>query len=204
MRLCWLWSRNPPNATSKIPTDTIDISMKKWALNEATLPIKPVKDFPFKRTDKVFFDANVWLYIYFSSAISQDSAEAAYSAAWQDILTAQSNVYIDALIVSEIINVHARSRYRIRKRQGASFRDFKVFRKSSDFRPMADEISFQVPPRRGRPRQARLRTRKQPRRWPPRSADPWPKASPRRLKSSLPTYAASWELNGLSAPMNGP
>ena len=67
--------------------------MKKWALNEATLPIKPVKDFPFARTDKVFFDANVWIYIYFSSASSQDSAEAAYSAAWQDILTAQSNVY---------------------------------------------------------------------------------------------------------------
>lgn len=117
---------------------------KNWVLSEVTLSIESVRNFPFKATDKLFLDANVWFYIHFSDTAKQRPEEAVYSAAWKDILAVQSNVYIDALVVSEIINSYAKSSYGLRKSQGASFRDFKAFRQSPEFKSVAAEIACQV------------------------------------------------------------
>ena len=108
------------------------------------MSIESVWSFPFKATDKLFLDANVWFYIYFSDVAKQRPEEAIYSAAWKDILAKQSKVYVDALVVSEIINSYAKSIYGRRKRQGANFRCFKTFRQSPEFKSVAAEIARQV------------------------------------------------------------
>lgn len=110
----------------------------RWVLSGVTLSIEAVKEFFFKSTDKILIDANVWIYIFFSDGLKLE--EQAYSAALKRILAAQSTVYIDALIVSEVVNAHAR--YRFNNQQGTG--KFKAFRQSVAFRPVAAEIARQV------------------------------------------------------------
>ena len=117
---------------------------KNWVLSEVTLSIKSVRDFPFKATDKLFLDANVGFYIYFAGVVGQRPEEAAYSAAWKAILAAQNKVYVDALVVSEILNTHARSAYRIQNRQDRNFRNFKAFRRSPEFKSVAQRAALGV------------------------------------------------------------
>ena len=117
---------------------------KNWVLSEATLSIKSVRNFPFKATDKLFLDANVWFYIYFAGVVGQRPEEAAYSAAWKDILAAQSKVCIDALVVSEILNTHARAAYRSQNRQDRKFRNFKAFRRSPEFKSVAQRAALGI------------------------------------------------------------
>ena len=118
--------------------------MKNWVLSEVTLSIKSVRNFPFKATDKLFLDANVWFYIYFAGVVGQRPEEAAYSAAWKAILAAQSKVYIDALVVSEILNTHARSAYRTQNCQDRNFKNFKAFRRSPEFKSVAQRAALGV------------------------------------------------------------
>ena len=110
----------------------------RWALNEAMLSIEAVKDFSFKPTDNLFFDANVWIHVFFSDVFKLE--EEVYSAALKRILAARSTVYIDALVISEIVNVHARYRFNNQR----STKKFKTFRQSVAFRPVAAEITLRV------------------------------------------------------------
>ncbi len=102
----------------------------RWVLSGVTLSIEAVKEFSFKSTDKILIDANVWIYIFFSDGLKLE--EQVYSAALKRILAAQSTVYIDALIVSEVVNAHAR--YRFNNQRGTG--KFKTFRQSVAFRPV--------------------------------------------------------------------
>ena len=73
----------------------------RWVLSGVTLSIEAVKEFSFKSTDEILIDANVWICI-FSDGLKLE--EQAYSAALSRILAAQSTVYIDALIISKVVN----------------------------------------------------------------------------------------------------
>ncbi len=57
------------------------------------------------------------------------------------MLAAQSRIYIDVLIVSEFINTYARLQWRI---LAPSYSNFKQFRRSGEFQPIAQEIADQV------------------------------------------------------------
>lgn len=96
-----------------------------------------ITHYDFKSSDELLFDTNIWLFVY-GPQRPGDSRAAAYSNALAKILAAQSRIYIDVLIVSEFINTYARLKWKV---VAPSSTDFKQFRKSGDFRPIAQDIA---------------------------------------------------------------
>ncbi|MDE2389024.1 MAG: PIN domain-containing protein [Betaproteobacteria bacterium] len=85
-------------------------------------------------------DTNVWLFIY-GPQKPGNTKESIYSGVLAKILTAGSKIFIDVLIVSEFINTYARLKWNV---MGKPRGDFKSFRKSVDFKPIAQDIAADV------------------------------------------------------------
>ncbi|MCF7903278.1 MAG: PIN domain-containing protein, partial [Candidatus Marinimicrobia bacterium] len=80
------------------------------------------------------------LYIYGPQKPGDRECEI-YSQALAQMLAAKSKIYIDVLIVSEFINTYARIRWGI---LGKPFGKFKNFRKSTDFKSIAQDITADI------------------------------------------------------------
>lgn len=102
-----------------------------------------VASYNFNSADKLLLDTNIWLLVY-GTQKPGDNRVAVYSQALSKILAAQSHIYIDVLIVSEFINAYARLKWNLWKAQSASSTDFKKFRKSGEFKPIAQDIAADV------------------------------------------------------------
>jgi predicted nucleic acid-binding protein len=102
--------------------------------------VKKITSYVFKASDELLLDANVWLFLY-GPQRPGDHRVAIYSQAFAKILAAQSRVYIDVLVVSEFINTYARLKYNILATLST---DFKQFRQSSAFKPVARDIAADV------------------------------------------------------------
>jgi len=94
----------------------------------------------FHETDRLLFDANVWLFLYSPQYGPNDSRVHIYSAALKKVLAAHSHIFVDSLVFSEFINAWARFMY---NKLPASIKpkDFKTYRNSPAFRPVAKGIA---------------------------------------------------------------
>ncbi|MEW6750616.1 MAG: PIN domain-containing protein [Candidatus Latescibacterota bacterium] len=101
---------------------------------------KAVETYDFQPEEALFLDANVWLLVH-GPQKPGDPRVAAYSEALAKILTAQSRIYIDVLVVSEFINTYARVKWQL---IAPHIKPFKAFRKSPDFTPVAKDIVADV------------------------------------------------------------
>ncbi len=90
-----------------------------------------VLHYNFTSQDKFFLDANIWLYL-FGPREPRNHWNQIYSQVFNRILNANSQIYIDVLVVSEFINAYARTQWRI---VAPHIRSFKDFRGSTDFKP---------------------------------------------------------------------
>ena len=100
---------------------------------------KSVKRYSFKHHDKLFLDANIWLLLY-GPQKPQGNWVKIYSQVFQRILKAGSKIYTDVLVVSEFINRYARIKHEL----VAPCSKFKDFRKSPDFKPVAQDTAADV------------------------------------------------------------
>ena len=101
---------------------------------------KAVKKHNFTSQDRLFLDANIWLYI-FGPQKPGNSWTKIYSTVFYRILNAKSEIYIDVLVLSELINRYARLQWKFIARH---VHDFKKFRKSRHFKPIAQGIAADV------------------------------------------------------------
>ena len=99
-----------------------------------------INTYVFQPTDELLLDANVWFFVYGPHRPGSKKA-ATYSAAFAKILKARCSIYVDVLIVSEFINRYARLKYNILQRSLSVLSDFKQFRKSAVFKPIARDIA---------------------------------------------------------------
>ena len=99
-----------------------------------------ISRYHFTSQHKLFLDANIWLYLYGPKEHSSYWVEV-YSEAFNRILKAESDVYIDVLIVSEFINRFARDEWELSKLYPESF---KIFRNSLEFEAIAQGIAAAV------------------------------------------------------------
>ena len=99
-----------------------------------------VRHHNFTSKDKLFLDANIWLYL-FSPREPGDRWGQIYSEVFERILNANSRIYVDVLVVSEFINAYARTRWRA---VAPHIRSFKDFRSSTGFKPVAEDITAGV------------------------------------------------------------
>ena len=92
----------------------------------------------FTDADRLFFDANIWLYMFCPKGIG-DHLQDVYSSAFHRALEAKSQLFTDVLVMSEFVNTYAR----IKWQNSSSSKDkFKKFRTSKDFKPIAGEIAY--------------------------------------------------------------
>jgi len=103
-----------------------------------------INNYRFSKTDKLFLDANIWLYVYGPQGGSNDFKTHIYSKALGHAMQAQSQILIDVLVISEYINRFARLEYDIQFPDKSTRPDYKQFRNSPDFIPIASTISATV------------------------------------------------------------
>ncbi len=99
-----------------------------------------IDQYHFKKSDKLLLDANVWLLLYSPQYRPDDVRVRTYSSAFRDMGKAKSRIFIDAIVLSEFVNALARFAFQILPPQQKSA-DFKSFRRSSRFRPVAKTIA---------------------------------------------------------------
>lgn len=105
------------------------------------MPVNNVAEYEFTSRDRLFLDANIWLYNFCPDAQPPKPSPKVevYSQAFAAILQAKSRIYIDVLVMAEFINRYARLRWE----NEAPDMEFKVFRNSADFTGVAQEIACQ-------------------------------------------------------------
>lgn len=96
-----------------------------------------VATYNFSPEDQLLLDTNIWMLVY-GPQKPGDARVATYSQALANILAANSRIYIDVLIISEFLNTYARLKWNV---LGKPLGDFKQFRKSANFKPIAREIA---------------------------------------------------------------
>jgi len=99
-----------------------------------------VASYKFKPEDKLLLDTNIWMLV-FGPQKPRNWRVATYSQAFARILAAKCQIYIDVLIVSEFINAYSRLKWNV---MGQPCGDFKQFRKSPDFNPIAQDVAADV------------------------------------------------------------
>ncbi|AKG24232.1 type II toxin-antitoxin system VapC family toxin [Calothrix sp. 336/3] len=102
--------------------------------------VYPIEEYKFSASDAVLFDANIWLYIYGPPSNISNQYRYAYTLALRRIRGAKSRILLDALILSEFINTYARFFYNKLPNNHKPV-DFKAFRNSTDFKPVAEQIA---------------------------------------------------------------
>ena len=103
-----------------------------------TNSIADIRSYSIQSGDRFFFDANVWLCLW-GPAVSSKRRSNAYSRAMCDIRVAGCPIFLDALVMSEFINAFARLEW---YRSVSASGKFKDFRKSPDFKPVANDIAL--------------------------------------------------------------
>jgi predicted nucleic acid-binding protein len=111
-----------------------------WGMKAMANNALAVNSYNFTSDDELLLDTNIWLFVY-GPQRPGDKRVAAYSEALAKILAAGSKIYIDVLIVSEFINTYARIKWDV---LGKPYKDFKKFRKSQDFKPIAQDIAADI------------------------------------------------------------
>ena len=105
-----------------------------------TYKTSDVRYYNFTPQDKLFLDANIWLYLH-GPPKPRSYWRSIYGSVFNRMLRAKSRIYIDVLVVSEFINAYARLKWR----DTSSYPNtFKTFRSSSYFKPVAEDIADDV------------------------------------------------------------
>ena len=99
-----------------------------------------IRHYNFTAQDKLFLDANIWLYLY-GPPKPRSYWRPIYTSVFNRMLRAKSRIYIDVLVVSEFINAYARTKWRT---VAPHIRSFKNFRSSTGFKPVAEDITAGV------------------------------------------------------------
>ncbi len=90
----------------------------------------------FSPSNRLFFDANIWLFL-FTSQEPGDWRVRTYSDAFQALLTARSQIAVDVLVLSEFANRYIRIEYGIFIGSGGAL-GFKDYRRTASYRATAE------------------------------------------------------------------
>lgn len=104
-----------------------------------TQQVYQIELYAFLPNEAVFFDANIWMYIYGPMSNISRRYKIPYSLASKRIFLAKGLIYIDVLVLSEFINSYARLVYNTLP-SATKPAEFKSFRNSGNFQRVAEEI----------------------------------------------------------------
>ncbi len=99
-----------------------------------------ISRYSFSKNDRLFLDTYIWLYIEGPNA-GKGNVARIYGNALKDMIRTGAQIGIDVLVLSEFVNRYVRKEYNQLKRKTEEFKDF---RKSDNFPPVAEEIVYRV------------------------------------------------------------
>ncbi len=91
---------------------------------------------------KVFFDANIWMYIFCEIADYKIKYIREYSAVFSKILKSGNSIFIDLAVISEFVNSYLRiSFYNYNRKNNLNNQDYKKdYRKTDDFKEAWENV----------------------------------------------------------------
>ena len=102
-----------------------------------------LETYDFTSSDTLLFDANIWLYVYGPSRTrSAKILKSKYQRQFRRIRGLKVPIFLDVLVLSEFINAYSRQFYNSLP-EARKPADFKTFRNSADFLPLARKIGKQ-------------------------------------------------------------
>lgn len=97
-----------------------------------------ISDYPFSETDKLLFDANIWLYVLSPQPGLMARSDFGYSNAMKRMKHAKSEILLDVSVMGEVINKLCRIYYAAD--HASAYQGYKDFRKSAAFLAVARNV----------------------------------------------------------------
>jgi predicted nucleic acid-binding protein len=95
---------------------------------------------PFAAGERILPDANFWIYLLGPGAVPGNALTATYSSVFGQLLTANTELFLDVLVLSEFVNTYVAAEHkRLPKKT-----DRKKWRNSPAFVPVAKTIETQA------------------------------------------------------------
>jgi predicted nucleic acid-binding protein len=104
------------------------------------MPANNIQQHSFSDQDRLFFDTNVWFFIYGPQTQSNERRQRIYSNAFRDIISHRSRIFIDVLVLAEFVNRMARFYFDLWCEENQLAPEYKEFRSMNEFKPIASEI----------------------------------------------------------------
>jgi predicted nucleic acid-binding protein len=98
-----------------------------------------IETYSFTANDRLLLDTNIWLFLYCPHCVP--NTYSAYSAAFKNILSAKSKIYVSSTILGEFIYRYCRLAHNLLVAKDAAPKRFKYFRKSPPFRKVAKAVA---------------------------------------------------------------
>jgi len=83
---------------------------------------------------KIFFDTNIWMYLYCDIANYERWLTNNYSNAFKQILSLKFKIATDIIVMSEFINTYSRIAFSVYKSNNNSSLNFKQYRKTDHYK----------------------------------------------------------------------
>lgn len=91
---------------------------------------------------KIFFDANIWIYIFGNIGNYKKKEVLKYSNAYKQILRSDNQIYIDTIVMSEFVNRLLRKPFEILKKTPKLAKlKYKTYRKMPEYKETLEDIS---------------------------------------------------------------
>ena len=102
----------------------------------------PLMSYKPNSDDKVFFDTNVWLYLFCPIGNYKKEVIEQYNMVFYKILKSGCRIYTTSLVISEFFNTYCRIDFKIKKKEDKSkYKDYKHdFRNTEEFNILAEDI----------------------------------------------------------------
>jgi len=94
------------------------------------------------QSDKFFFDANIWIYLYCPIGSYRKDVIKKYSNFFKKVIEAKSSILISSLVLSEFFNAYARIEFNcLRDKEPSKYKNFKRdFRDTKKYKALVKAI----------------------------------------------------------------
>ena len=96
-----------------------------------------IEKYAFSAKDDLLLDANIWLFLYCPHGDPHAHGPVMYSTAFKKIVSAKCKIYITSTVLGEFVNRYCRLAHRLLVARNAAPEEFKDFRGTALFKPLA-------------------------------------------------------------------
>lgn len=97
-----------------------------------------------KPTEKFFFDANIWMFIYCPLGDYKSYVIAEYSNFLKKIKKEKSSLFVSSLVLSEFFNAYVRLEFELWKNKDCNNKEYREFKRTQSYKDIASEAGYTI------------------------------------------------------------